>query len=121
MNATPKAWPTTPAVNAQTLPAFLAAHALTVVHFWAEWNHWDVLQSTELDSVRSRYSSRIAFVSFDVDTLTEWPSAKSEFPYNIVKGPPTLLYFVRGELFETCLGFQKEAQIEAVCERMLHA
>ena len=45
---------------------------MVIVHFWAEWDGYDITMNRHLEATRGRFSGRAAFFSCNIDREENW-------------------------------------------------
>lgn len=87
---------------------------LTVVHYWAIWNHrHDVELDWRLSALRPEYEGRIRFRSCDVDRPENARFMKG------ICNIPTLGSYFRGSRFKVKIGLRSESELRQILDEWL--
>jgi thioredoxin 1 len=94
---------------------FIKSKLITVIHFWAEWNLYDIDQRENLSCVDPNYAYDVRFGAIDVDDSKFWDLAKALKVLNV----PALVYYKDGKYVETVIGRCSKERIEAKLNKLL--
>jgi len=79
-----------------------------ILHFWAEWNGYDIEQKNTISKFRDKYPN-IGFFEMDVDVKENHDICQE----HEVFGPPTIVFYKNGKLINRIVGLLKESQLES--------
>lgn len=82
--------------------SFVRTNPLAIIHFWAEWNHHDIVAKNILNNLVIEFEEKIAFASLDTDQEHLWDLIKSVG----VKGLPAFSYFKNGNQLAVEVGLR---------------
>lgn len=91
----------------------LQADIPVLVDFWAEWCGPCKSIAPMLDEVAAEYQGKVKIVKINVDDNAETPRKYG------VRGIPTLMLFVNGEVVQTKVGALTKAQLTAFLDTSL--
>ncbi|MFI4957241.1 MAG: thioredoxin TrxA [Gammaproteobacteria bacterium] len=91
----------------------LQANTPVLVDFWAEWCGPCKSIAPMLEEVAAEYQGKVRIVKINVDDNAETPRKYG------VRGIPTLMLFVNGEVVQTKVGALTKAQLTAFLDTSL--
>ena len=91
----------------------LQANTTVLVDFWAEWCGPCKSIAPMLEEVAGEYQGKVRIVKINVDDNAETPRKYG------VRGIPTLMLFVNGEVVQTKVGALTKAQLTAFLDTSL--
>lgn len=91
----------------------LQANIPVLVDFWAEWCGPCKSIAPMLEEVAAEYQGKVRIVKINVDDNAETPRKYG------VRGIPTLMLFVNGEVVQTKVGALTKAQLTAFLDTSL--
>lgn len=95
--------------------SFTKTNPLVIIHFWAEWNPYDIVAKDVLGELDNEYKGRIAFASIDTDQEHLW-----DFMRNLgVKGVPAFSYFKNEEQLVVEVGLRTKEGFQQRIDRFL--
>lgn len=92
--------PTSIEVTSQSFDDVISKHKLAVIHFWAEWNAYDLQMDRVLKQIQTEYHGYAFFGAVDVDVEGHLQRCKDLRVVNV----PAIASFVNGKHFETVIG-----------------
>lgn len=99
--------PGSPPIDAATFATLVATEPFLVIHFWAEWDGYDLQLDAALKPVMDEFADRVAFRSADVDANELVPVCRACGVVNV----PTLACFAHGEKRHILVGVRSTAQL----------
>lgn len=94
--------------------AFIISKPIVVIHFWAEWNLYDIEQRENLSRVDPNYAYDVRFGAVDIDDSKCWDLAKA-----LKVKVPALVYYQDGKHIETVIGLCSKESIETKLNQLL--
>ncbi len=84
-----------------------------LVDFWAEWCGPCKMIGPVVEELAEQYAGKIKFAKMDVDKNRQTPMKFG------IRNIPTLIFFKGGEVFNTIIGAQTKANLEAELKKMI--
>lgn len=92
---------------------FTKTSPLALIHFWAEWNRYDITAKDILDEIDKEFEGKIIFASLEVDQEHLIDFVRGLGVYNI----PAFAYFKNGNKLAVEIGLQtKEGFLQRIEE-----
>lgn len=86
---------------------------VAVVHFWAEWNGYDLKMDKLLQGLTDVFDEKFPLRSCDVDREANWATAKDARVLSV----PALSLVVDGVPRETLIGLRPSEELRTIIER----
>jgi thiol-disulfide isomerase/thioredoxin len=83
-------------LHAGNYESFVHPHAHVVIHFWADWNHYDDAVRDVIEQLAQDLTA-VQFASFDTSPEENWAKCRDLQ----IKNLPTLVFYRRGERTKT--------------------
>ena len=94
-------------ITAQEFRSLINAKSTFVLHFWADWNGYDIEQKEYFEALDNGVIS-IPFYQMNIDAKENIELCKA---HNVM-GPPTIAFYQNGKLQERVVGIMKEQHLK---------
>jgi thioredoxin-like negative regulator of GroEL len=90
---------------------FISSLPVTLVHFWANWNAYDIQMKKRLEEIEPFFLINVGFGSVDVDQERMWSICKDIK----IRTVPTLVFYRKGEVVEVVIGLTQSIKEKLNC------